>query len=259
MNRFKDCRHGRMLFNEHDIYIGRSLDLYGEFSEGECDVFRQLIRPGSTVLELGANIGSHTVFLAKWVGPTGRVIAFEPQRIVFQTLCANIALNSLLNTHCHQKAIGQHSGSLIIPPLDYTVDNNFGGLGLGSFTHGETVPVVTVDELDCDACHFIKIDIEGMEREAILGAKRTIERFKPILYVENDRADRSDALVETLHHLGYAMYWHKPSMFSPNNFFANQVNIFGGIVSLNMICIHTSVPHNIDCPKVVLPKTLSEV
>ena len=86
-----------MLYNEHDIYIGRSLDLYGEFSEGECDVFRQLIQPGWTVLELGANIGSHTVFLAKRVGPSGRVIAFEPQRIVFQTLCANIALNNLLN------------------------------------------------------------------------------------------------------------------------------------------------------------------
>ena len=160
MNRLKDCRHGRMLYNEHDIYLGRSLDLYGEFSEGECDVFRQLIQPGWTVLELGANIGSHTVFLAKRVGPSGRVVAFEPQRIVFQTLCANLALNSILNVECYQKAVGQQAGSLIVPPLDYTVDNNFGGLGLGTYTTGESVPLVAIDDLNLNACHFIKIDIE---------------------------------------------------------------------------------------------------
>lgn len=254
MNRLKDCRHGRMLYNEHDIYIGRSLDLYGEFSEGECDVFRQLIQPGWTVLELGANIGSHTVFLAKRVGPSGRLIAFEPQRIVFQTLCANIALNSILNVDCHQKAVGQQAGSLIVPPLDYTVDNNFGGLGLGAYTQGESVPVVAIDDLNLNACHFMKIDIEGMEREAILGAKQTLERWKPVLYVENDRADRSEALVETLHGLGYALYWHKPPMYSPQNYFGNQQNIFGGIVSMNMIGIHSSIPHNVDCPKVELPR-----
>ena len=251
MNRLKDCRHGRMLFNEHDIYIGRSLDLYGEFSEGECEVFRQLIRPGSMVLELRANIGSHTVFLAKLVGPTGRVVAFEPQRVVFQSLCANVALNDILNVQCYQKAVGAKAGSLIVPTLDFNAGNNFGGLGLGTFTNGETVPVVAVDDLELNACHFIKIDIEGMEREAILGAKNTIERFKPVLYVENDRADRSDALVETLNQFGYAMYWHKPPMFSPHNFFGNQENIFGGIVSMNMICIHSSIQHKIDCPRVL--------
>ena len=60
MNQLKDCRHGKMLFNVNDVYVGRSLQSYGEYSEGECEVFRQLIRPGMTVLELGANIGSHT-------------------------------------------------------------------------------------------------------------------------------------------------------------------------------------------------------
>lgn len=252
MNRLKDCRHGRMLFNIHDIYIGRSLDLYGEFSEGECDVFRQMIRAGATVLELGANIGSHTVQLAKLVGPTGRVIAFEPQRVVHQTLCANVALNDLLNVDCRQQAVGEKAGSVVVPPLDYTVDNNFGGLGLGSYTRGVSVPVVAVDDLELSACHFIKMDIEGMEREAILGSQRTIARFKPILYVENDRDDRSEALIQTLHGLDYAMYWHMPAMFNPQNFFGNTNNVFPGIVSKNMICIHRSIEHKIDCPPVAV-------
>ena len=97
-NRLKACRHGWMLYNVNDIYIGRSLDLYGEYSEGEIALFRQFLRPGDVVVEIGAHIGTHTVFFAKTVGPTGVVFAFEPQRVVHQTLCANIALNSLSNT-----------------------------------------------------------------------------------------------------------------------------------------------------------------
>jgi len=248
-----DCRYGRMLFNVHDVYIGRSLELYGEFSEGECEVFRQLVRPGWTVLELGANIGTHTVVLAKLVGQAGRVIAFEPQRIVFQTLCGNVALNDLLNVDCYLQAVGEKAGSAIIPPLDYTKDNNFGGLGLGTYQNGSSVPVVTVDSLELSDCQFIKMDIEGMEREAILGAKKTIERFKPVIYLENDREDKSDSLIETIHELGYAMYWHTPLLFNPQNFSGNGNNVFGNIVSKNMLCIHTSIDHNIDCPKVVVP------
>src|SRR5437773_2697778 len=90
-NRLKQCRHGMMLYNINDVYIGRSLDQYGEFSEGELDLFQQFVKPGQLILEVGANIGAHTVWLAQAVGSTGTVLAFEPQRIVYQALCANLA------------------------------------------------------------------------------------------------------------------------------------------------------------------------
>ncbi len=67
-NRQKACRYGQMLYNLNDQYIGRSLDLYGEFSEGEVDLFRQIVKPGQIVVEVGANLGAHTVFLARQVG-----------------------------------------------------------------------------------------------------------------------------------------------------------------------------------------------
>ncbi len=200
MNQLGNCRHGRMLFNQHDKYIGKALQLYGEFSEGECEVFAQIIRPGWTVLELGANIGAHTVVLGKLVGERGMVWAFEPQRIVFQTLCANIALNDLQNVVCRQQAVGERSDSIVVPNLNYQKENNFGGISLGHYAEnqGEPVPVITVDSLGLSACHFIKIDIEGMEREALIGSVETIERFRPILYVENDRQEKSEALVRKI-------------------------------------------------------------
>ncbi len=83
----KECRHGQMLYIRNDIYIGRSLDLYSEFSEGEVILFRQLIKKGDVVIEAGANIGAHTIAIAKIIGPAGKIIAYEPQRFIFQILC----------------------------------------------------------------------------------------------------------------------------------------------------------------------------
>jgi FkbM family methyltransferase len=202
-----------MLYNINDIYIGRSLDQYGEYSEGEVDLFQQFVKPGQVVLEIGANIGAHTVWLAQAVGPTGKVLAFEPQRIVYQTLCANLALNSITNVHCFLAAVGKAAGQIVVPPLDYCQANNFAGLGLGGHQHGETVPVLTIDGLDLPRCHFLKIDVEGMEQDVLEGAVRSIASQSPALYVENDRTETSESLIRFIDGLGYNLYWHKPSLY----------------------------------------------
>ena len=82
----KRCRHGTFMYNVHDQAVGRSLELYGEWCEGELNVLAQLIKPGELVLDVGTYIGTHTIFFSKQVGDAGYVIAFEPQRLAFQTL-----------------------------------------------------------------------------------------------------------------------------------------------------------------------------
>lgn len=72
-----NAKHGTFLIPPKDIYIGRSLEVYGEWCEGEVALFAQLLKPGATVVEVGANIGSHTVPIARAVGPTGMVFAIE--------------------------------------------------------------------------------------------------------------------------------------------------------------------------------------
>jgi FkbM family methyltransferase len=245
-NRLKSCRHGQMLYNIHDMYIGRSLDLYGEYSEAEVELFRQVVQPGDVVVEVGANFGAHTVFLAQQVGVGGMVLAFEPQRIVFQSLCANLALNNLPNVFALQQAAGAESGSIKVPTLDYRRENNFGGLALGAFDAGEDVPVVTIDSFNLQRCNFIKVDVEGMETDVLRGAARTIERFKPILYVENDKRDKAEELVRYIDSIGYNMYWHLPYYFSHGNFFGNTNNVFPNTISINMICVHKSIPQDMN-------------
>jgi protein-L-isoaspartate O-methyltransferase len=91
--RIKRTRYGLMAYNINDVYLGRSLDVYSEYSLGETDLFAKLIRPGSMVLDIGANIGAHTLYFAQAVGPGVGVVAIEPQRAVYQLLCAKLALN----------------------------------------------------------------------------------------------------------------------------------------------------------------------
>ncbi len=234
-----------MLYNFHDMYIGRSLDLYGEYSEEEVALFRQIVRPGDFVVEVGANYGAHTIFLARHVGPEGRVVAFEPQRIVFQALCANVALNNLSNVIALHEAVGAESGSIKVPTLDFARINNFGGMSLGKYEVGEEVPVVTLDSKPMKRCNFLKIDVEGMEEQVLRGAVHVIERFQPVMYVENDKPEKSDDLVRFIDSLSYNMYWHKPYYFSPNNFFGNPENVFPNVASFNMVCVHKSIPQNL--------------
>ncbi|MGI9126860.1 MAG: FkbM family methyltransferase [Roseomonas sp.] len=234
--RMKLCRHGVMLYNKHDQYVGGSLDTYGEFSELEAEFFSNLVRPDMVVVEVGANIGAHTVHLAKLVGAKGKVIAFEPQQIVFHMLCANLALNGVKNTDARCLAVGAAPGEVTVPRVDYRKEGNFGGISLGE-DDGDVVEMVALDDLMLPACHVIKVDVEGMEKQVLDGARQTIRRFRPYLYVENDRPDKHAELISALLDLDYRILWHVPWLYNPANFAGNSDNIFPGLASFNLICL----------------------
>lgn len=245
-NVLKACRHGQMLFNPKDTYVGRSLEQYGEFSEGETQLFAQLVRPGDVVVEVGSNIGALTLPLAKLAGPTGRVFAFEPQRVLFQTACANLAINSVTNTVARNVALGTTAGMIAVPALNYDHPANYGGLPLGPEAGWlekqvpfEEIPVVTLDSVQLLRCRLLKIDVEGMETEVLLGAKETIASCRPLLYVENDRVEKAEQLIALLRELGYTLYWHTPPLYLPNNFAGNSENVFGNVLSINVFGIPT--------------------
>src|SRR5437867_5990708 len=79
-------------------FIGKCFDLYGQYSESEVAMMRSFLREGSTVIDVGANIGDLTIPLAKIVGKSGRVYAIESHPENFNVLCANLALNGIINT-----------------------------------------------------------------------------------------------------------------------------------------------------------------
>src|SRR5258708_38072015 len=233
----KRCRNGDMLYHRHDRYIGRSLELYGEFSEAEVQLLTSLLRPGSVVVEAGATTGAPAIPLSRAAGTEGSVTAFEPQRLVFDLLCANLAMNGIENVHAHQRAVGAASGSVTVPQLDPSAEANFGGVALGHCETGESVPVVSIDDLQLPRLDLIKADVEGMEADVIAGAKDSIAGHRPILYLENDRPEKRDKLCEIVRSLGYRIWWHTPPLFQASNFAGNPEDVFEGIASLNILCV----------------------
>lgn len=232
----KRCRHGVFAYNVNDLYISRSMDVYGEWCEAELALLFQIVRPGNVVLDIGANIGTHTVALATHVTTTGVVYGIEPQRLTFQLLCANVALNALSNVVCLNAAVGESAGTTRIPTLDPLVPNNFGGLPALGHESGEDVEVITVDDLNLARCNLIKVDVEGMETSVLAGARRTIRRLRPVLFVENNSEERSGAVLTLLDELGYSCWWHVASYFNPDNFFHHPHRVFGEYLEANVLC-----------------------
>lgn len=242
---FRQCRHGAMIFLKRDRYIGRSLNLYGEWSEAEAETFARYVHAGDTVIEAGANVGAHTVLLAKLVGQQGTIYAFEPQRVIFQLLCANLALNDLFNVRAYHGALGRQRATIKVPATDYSAEANFGGISLIASGAGEDVPLCTIDSMGIEKLNLLKIDVEGMEAEVIAGAAQTIRKLRPVLYVENDRRDKSRELIRMIMRLGYDMWWHLPPIYNPGNFAGNANNVFGGIMSVNLLCLPKERPEDI--------------
>jgi FkbM family methyltransferase len=251
--RIKRCRHGTMLYNTNDRYIGEALERYGEYGELELQVLLQLVRPGDTVIEAGANIGCHTVPIAKALRPNGALVVFEPQRLTYQLLCANLALNGLWNVYARHAAAGRAPGQIPVRLLDPGSKQNFGGLSLVGSEKGEPVPVETIDSFSLANCRMIKADVQGMESDVLAGAEATIKRCRPMLYVENESEVTSPALIRQIQSYGYRLWDHRPLLFNPANKAGVSENLYPNVVSLNMLCIPQEVTVKIDLREIRTP------
>lgn len=210
-----DTRWGKMTINKNDQWVGASLLAYGEFSPGEWQFVQGLVRPGDVALDIGANIGALTLPLAQAVGRRGMVHAFEPQPDVRDLLVCNTG-NTPITVHA--KAVGAVAGTIKIPYVRYDQPGNFGGVEFGGVDEGHEVDMMTVDGLQLDQLALLKADVEGMEPEVLQGARDTIKRCRPVLYVESDREHRREELLALMDELGYRVKYHLPPLFAEENF-----------------------------------------
>jgi FkbM family methyltransferase len=225
-----------MMFNRNDFVIGRSIDQYGEWCEAELSLFRNVLLPGDTVLDVGANIGTHALGFARMVGPQGRVLAFEPQPLVFNLLCANMALNQQDHVRCLNKAVGIHDplggASIAVPRTPPDQPANFGNLslrGAGGTGPMDQVDLIAIDDLGLQSCRLIKVDVQGMEAEVLRSATNTLTKLRPYLYVECEVAEQAGELIALMLAHNYALWWHAVPFHSVGNFYANPVDAFPNV------------------------------
>jgi FkbM family methyltransferase len=160
---------------------------FGAFEGHFAELFGTLVRPGDRCIDVGANIGLHTVRLAKLTGGQGEVIAVEPDPELADRASGNIALNDLPQARVINAAASDHSGEaqLYRPGV---ADTNRGRASLLQHTYltgtTSTVPTVTVDEISAGPVDLIKIDVEGHEAAVVRGASATIARDAPLVIFE---------------------------------------------------------------------------
>tara|TARA_R110001632_G_scaffold84059_1_gene185700 strand:+ start:86 stop:958 length:873 start_codon:yes stop_codon:yes gene_type:complete len=195
--------------------ISNYINNYGNWESHLSSIYCHLIKEGDTVLDAGANIGGHTLDFAYLVGETGKVIAFEPQSYIFNILTTNILINGL-TSRVKQHNLGLSNNNTPLEVIDERdkYDNglvNYGGREIGSKGegNGEEVIVTTIDALKLKTLNFLKMDIQGLELEALEGGNVTIQKHKPIIFIENyahQKHKKDIKVIKVLKNLNYIGY-----------------------------------------------------
>jgi FkbM family methyltransferase len=224
--------HGAMLVNRHDYHlvegggygVGHQLLETSAFDPDEVEMALQLLDmrrahfgDGVIALDCGANVGVHTIEWAKAMYGWGEVAAFEAQERVFYALAGNITINNCFNARAIWAAVGQEAGLINVPTPDYFTPSSFGSLEIRQtattefigqeidYARAQPTRMMAIDDMGLTRLDFLKIDIEGMEMEALRGARATIAACKPQMLIERIKTDEA-ALRGFLAEHGYAVF-----------------------------------------------------
>jgi FkbM family methyltransferase len=194
-------------------FIEWQLWAFGSYEEPFAELFRCLIRPTDRCIDVGANVGIHTIRLAKLVGPRGEVIAFEPDEELSGRIRNNLLLNSLSNVRVIQAAASDHGGETVSLYRPDVQDSNKGRASLlpHSYLTGSEarVPTVTIDDTNQESVALIKIDVEGYEAAVVSGAAHTIDAYSPTIifeYIPELVLNKSRTPSEWLRERGYDLF-----------------------------------------------------
>ncbi len=166
------------------LYVGTG------FEDNEMNLLRHVMKPGMRVIDVGANIGLYSIFLAKAVGPSGHVWSFEPFPPIMHYLKQNVKRNKLSNVTTVEKAVAETKGTLdfYVFPAGYDVYNSLGASRREqenmNAVRKTQVDVTTLDSfLDnagVDNIDILKIDVEGMEERVLQGAEHILHRSEKV-------------------------------------------------------------------------------
>jgi FkbM family methyltransferase len=187
--------------------MNKAIFLYGIFEISETRLFQALLRPGMTLVDVGANMGYYSLLGARLVGTEGRVFSFEPNSVVREQLSRNVAMNGFTNISIRPEAMAGTSGELRFyisdVPENSGISSLVPGSGLGS--EGKVVPAVSLDDfsrgLGTRKIDLLKMDIEGAELQVIQGGRGLLARkdAPALLFESFDVAP----LLAALNELGY--------------------------------------------------------
>lgn len=206
------CDHGLMIVNRFDcnheqVGHGQWLLDHGNTSTIEAYNCYKSIKEFSepVIFDIGANIGTFTTWMAK-AFPNGKIYSFEPQRQVFQMLSGNAAINNLYNVYTYNIGLGKENTKIEFEEPNYFEKNDYGTFSLVENVIKQTTNnkiVVQINTLDwfveyynIPKIHLLKIDVEGMDLDVLMGATKTIKKHFPVIFIEH--SDNRKSIIEDI-------------------------------------------------------------
>ncbi len=179
--------HGKLYASREDTLVGREIIDTGEYEPELTRVFREYLRPGMDVLDIGANIGYFSLLAASLVGPSGVVYSWEPSPANVKMIYASQMVNQFSNIEIIQAAASDRLGLLrYFRSLSNGSVGDPARTGPENILSAETVMGLRIDDVipQNAAIGFVKVDIEGHEFKAMSGATKTLERCRPVIASE---------------------------------------------------------------------------
>jgi FkbM family methyltransferase len=226
--------------------VQRKMYFFGDYDERyEARLIRQVLEPGEVFWDIGANIGFFSLVAASVLNNTGRVAAFEPGELTFESLTKNIEINVFKNIDAFKLAVTDREGEATL----YSSRDRADGLAniyapKEGQTQSQSCRTVFLDkfspEMELKAPHFIKMDVEGAELAALQGAEEVIRRAQPLLLIEMkaenlQMAGTDKAQIPQL----LAPYGYRPAFLSRGQWQATED--LGALKSRNIFWFNPSV------------------
>ncbi|HHY80978.1 MAG TPA: FkbM family methyltransferase [Thermoanaerobacter sp.] len=236
------CRYGIFEVMFPEDLISKSLIEYGEWAQLEIETLAKFIKPGDTVIDAGAYIGTHTMAFAKMVGNGGRVLAFEPNPNAFEILKKN-CMKNCENVELYQYALGDKEGevSLCINMHNSNVGSSYIVNSSVSTTNNGFQIIVEQRRLDSivdEPVHFIKADVEGMEFKLLKGSENLINNYKPVIFTEINSLENAVVILGWAKKFNYLVYGVITSAYNERNYNLSTNNIFGEAKECGLLLIH---------------------
>jgi len=203
-----ETRFGILQYLPAEPLEGKSIGRYGEFLQRQIDVLNKMVRPGMTILEVGAGVGAHTLALSRAVGDDGNVIADEDRAVSRRILAQNLRANRIRNVTVLRGGSEQTS----------------------------------VDSLYFDRLGLIKTRSEVSAADILQGGDRTLWRLRPVLFMAVADAPDVTKLAWDVKQFGYRCWRVETPLFNPDNFNLREEDIFDGLSAFALLAIPEEAP-----------------
>jgi FkbM family methyltransferase len=231
-----ETRVGILQYIPDEPIVGDSIDWYGEFLQPQLDLLARIIRPGATVMEVGAGIGAHSVFLAETIGAAGHLYLYESRPVMQRILRQNLGANQIGNITVMRRRLGR-------PLLSASI-----GRGVPPVAENPSNPVMmatiteTLDELRLERLDWLKINDGSIALEVFEGASDTLWRLRPTMFITAGDETMLTALKNRVGGFGYGSWRMETELYNPENFNRRDSDIFSGRTALALLAI----PEEID-------------